>query len=336
MRAHWCLGTRLVVSASIAWAGFVLAHMLLAGRWWPWLIVEALPPIAFVVVPLLLLAVTPLARPVRRPMSVLLAALLLVGLGLSGLDRRVAQSPAANTIKVFSWNTDVWTLHKDRERFFAYLREQQADVYVLQEYLHWDENGAVRIDDTAELRRSFPGYHIFIEGEMLTMSRLPIIATYPRPTSDWYWQGNKAVRVDVQFGDSVLSIYNVHLFVPFRRELSPLGGAFYDFARTQYELRQAELDRLRADLAENPYPAIVLGDFNSPWFGSLMNLGPRMHRLDAPALLPTTWPVRNYPFPRLWRLDWAFTTEDVRVAGYAFRPNPGLGDHLAHELTISD
>ncbi len=324
------------MSASVAWAVFLLAHMLLAGRWWPWLLVEALPPVTFALVPLLLLAVVPLARPVRRQMSVLLAVALLAGLALSGVDRRVPIAQGDPAIKIFSWNTDVWTLHKDPERFYAFLREQRADVYVLQEYLHWDEHGPVRVDDLGRLREAFPGYEIVIEGEMLTMSRLPIVARYPRPATDeWYWQGNKAMRVDVRLGQSVLSIYNVHLFVPFRRELSPLGGAFYDFTRTQYDLRRSELARLRADLAGNPHPAIVLGDFNSPWFGSLLDLGPRMHRLDAPGLLPATWPTKNYPFPRLWRLDWAFTTAEVRVAGYAFRTNPDLGDHLAHELIVS-
>ncbi|MEV7225628.1 endonuclease/exonuclease/phosphatase family protein [Polymorphospora sp. NPDC051019] len=346
VRRRWCLGTRLVVAGTALWTLFLAAHVLLTGRWWPWLIVESTPPVALVVVPLLLLAVSPLARPVRRWLSPLLAALVVAGLSLGGLHVRVlggeptGTTPPAPSVKVMAWNTDIWTMDDDPDAFFAYLREQRADVYLLQEYLRWEDD-AVRVDDLARIRAAFPGHEVVVEGELVTISRLPVVATHPRPVpgegTDWYWRGNKAQRVDVRFGDAVLSIYNVHLFVPLRRELSPLGREFYDFVRDQYHLRQAELATLRADVAANPNPVVVAGDFNTPWVGSLVDVGPGLRRHDPAggSVLASSWPTASYNLPRLWRLDWLLTTDDLDVAGYRFAPNPGFSDHLAQHFVVS-
>jgi endonuclease/exonuclease/phosphatase (EEP) superfamily protein YafD len=338
---RWCLGTRLLVAASAAWVLFVCAHVLLTGRWWPWLIVESTPPVALVVVPLLLLAVSPLAAPVRRWLSPALAGLVLVGLSMAGLV--VAPSdgpPPQGAVRVMSWNTDIWTMSDDPERFVAYLREQRADVYLLQEYLFWRDD-AVRVRDLAMLRAAFPGHHVVAEGELLVISRLPVVATHPRPVTEqgsaWYWRGNKAQRVDVLAGGRVLSIYNVHLFVPVRRELSPLSREFYAFVREQFHLRDRELDALRADLAANPNPAVVAGDFNTPWLTGLVDLGDRVRRHDPSggSVLGSSWPTASYALPRLWRLDWLFATADVDVTGYRFEPNPGFSDHLAQHFHVS-
>src|SRR5690606_24625170 len=60
-RARWCLGTRLLVAATLIWVVFLALHAVLSGRWWFWLVVELAPPILLVIVPLPLLMVTPLA-----------------------------------------------------------------------------------------------------------------------------------------------------------------------------------------------------------------------------------------------------------------------------------
>ena len=159
---RWCLGTRLVVAATAVWAIVLTLHVLLVDRWWPWLIFEVAPPLTMVAVPLLLLVVTPLARPVRRRLSVVLVVLLLAGAYLAGFGRGwtatpTAGGPAGTTIKVFAWNTNYWDMSDDKGAFYAFLRHQDADVYLLQEYLYWDGDRPVRIDDTARLRAEFPG-----------------------------------------------------------------------------------------------------------------------------------------------------------------------------------
>ncbi|XIE80134.1 hypothetical protein AB6O49_23460 [Streptomyces sp. SBR177] len=46
----------MVLLCSLGWAGFLALHLALNGRWWPWLAVSLLPPVALAAVPLVLLA----------------------------------------------------------------------------------------------------------------------------------------------------------------------------------------------------------------------------------------------------------------------------------------
>jgi endonuclease/exonuclease/phosphatase family metal-dependent hydrolase len=38
--------------------------------------------------------------------------------------------------------------------------------------------------------------------------------------------------------------------------------------------------------------------------------------------------------PRLWRLDWLFTTGDLAVPSYHFRDAKAFSDHLAQEIRV--
>ncbi|MGW0779857.1 endonuclease/exonuclease/phosphatase family protein [Streptomyces sp. NPDC002913] len=343
---RWCRGTRLLVGATAVWTLLLGLHVLLAGNWWLWLLVEAVPPLTLVAVPLLLLAVTPLARPVRRWLAPVLVLLLLAGAHLSGFGPGWSGGGGTGTtaggteVKVFAWSTDYWQMDDDKQDFYAFLRGQDADVYLLQEYLYWEGDDPVRIDDTARLREEFPGYHVSVEGELLTLSRLPVVAEHHRRVPDtgtaWYHEGSKAQRTDIQVGDRTVSFYNVHMPVPFQVGDNPLSGRFYRFLRDQYAWRDRELDALRSDLADNPHPALLTGDFNSPWTGSLLDPAPgtQVHSPGSGVLPARSWPVSDYPLPKLWRLDWLFTTEDLAVPGYRFGGGGDFSDHAAQEIRL--
>ncbi len=341
---RWCRGTRLLVGATGVWALLLVLHVLLAGRWWLWLLVEAVPPLTLVAVPLLLLAVTPLARPVRRWLAPVLVLLLLAGAHLAGFGagRTDGTSTGADgtQVRVFAWSTDYWQMDDDKQDFYAFLRSQDADVYLLQEYLYWEGDEPVRIDDTARLHKEFPGYHVSVEGELLTLSRLPVVAEHHRRVPDtgtaWYREGSKAQRTDIRVGDRTVSFYNVHMPVPFQVGDNPLSGRFYRFLQDQYDWRDRELDALRSDLADNPHPAVLTGDFNSPWTGSLLDPAPgtQVHSPGSGVLPARSWPVSDYPLPRLWRLDWLFTTEDLAVPDYRFAGGGDFSDHAAQEIRL--
>lgn len=343
-RRRWCTGTRLLVGATALWAVLLVLHVLLAGRWWFWLVVEAVPPLVLVVVPLLLLAATPFARPVRRWLSAVLVVLLLAGAYLVGLGPgwpgEGDGTARDTTVKVFAWSTDYWQMSDDKEDFYAFLRRQDADVYLLQEYLYWEGDQPVRIDDSNRLRRELPGYRLSVEGELLTLSRLPVVAEHHRAVAntgtDWYWKGAKTQRTDIRVGERTVSFYNVHLPVPFRVGDNPLSGRFRGFLRNQYDRRDQELRALRSDLEDNPHPAVVSGDFNSPWMGRVTPLGAgtRGHNPGSP-LFAFSWPVSDYPLPRLWRLDWLFTTGDLTVPGYRFHGGEAFSDHVAQEIRVA-
>jgi endonuclease/exonuclease/phosphatase (EEP) superfamily protein YafD len=257
---------------------------------------------------------------------------------LCGVDvRGGGHASFGRHITVFAWSTDIWNSGEDEAAFYRYLRSKDADIYLLQEYLFWSED-AVRIDQYERLRAEFPGHEIRVEGELITLSRFPIVATHPRPVgggSQWYWHGSKAQRVDVLVNDRVVSVYNVHLQVPLRVEHFPLSPVFLIFVHQQYHSREAELDRLRADVDANPNPVVVVGDFNSAWMDTLIPMGDRLIRHDPTTRSPllATWPTAAYSAPRWWRFDWLFTTSDVRVNDYRFTRS--LSDHTAQEIRIS-
>jgi endonuclease/exonuclease/phosphatase (EEP) superfamily protein YafD len=335
----WRLGTRLLVTATALWTLFLLAHLALVDRWWLWLVVETMPPVTVVIVPAVLLALTPLARPVRGRLAVLLVALLLIGTPYAGIGTDSgtgtdSAQPGTTRVKVFSWNTDYWHMSNDVDAFYHYLRAQNADVYLLQEYLFWRE-GPVRIDDLARLRDTFPGYHIAVDSELVTLSRMPIVSQRLLPVPDTDWRGSRVLRTEIKTGDRLLSVYNVHFAVPIDLELSPFSAEFYRFLRGQHLRRQAEMSAIQDDVAGNPLPILVAGDFNSAWV-STVELRDGLTRRDptSGAPMPTSWPASGISLPRLWRLDWLFTTDDVRVGSYRFQPSQDFSDHLAQEIHI--
>lgn len=336
---RWPVRTRLLVGVAAAWAGFLLLHVLLVGRWWPWLILEATPPLVVLAVPVLLAALVPLARPVRRGLAVTVALLLLAGLHLTGYGPPGGGgTPAGTSVKVFAWSTDYWQMSDDEDDFYGFLRRQDADVYLLQEYLYWaGTDQPIRIDDSARLRAELPGYQLSVDGELLTLTRLPVVATHHPPApgggTDWYWKGAKSQRTDVRVDGRTVSFYNVHLPVPFRLGDSPLSGAFYRSLEEQGRWRIGELDRLRTDLAGNPNPAVVAGDFNSPWT-ELSSPGGEAHDPTGSLLPASSWPVSDYPVPRLWRLDWLWTTGDLAVPDYRFGGGSEFSDHAAQEIRV--
>ncbi|WP_432839976.1 endonuclease/exonuclease/phosphatase family protein [Dactylosporangium sp. CA-092794] len=336
----------ILVAAAAGWLCFVLLHLLISGRWWFWLIIDVMPPAVLLIVPVLLAAGAAPCRRSRRPVALLSLAALVIGAPISGLNFRAlagGDGPAPpGALRVFSWNTEYWD--SDGGPFYDFLRDQHADVYLLQEYLR-DGDIPGRIDDSSRLRAEFPGYDLAIAGELVTLSRLPIVRSYPLPaavpTTDTGWLGeytrDKILRTDLSLaGGHQLSIYNLHMPVQIN-PTSPFSAAFYRTIREQRAQREPQWRALAADVAANPGPALVAGDFNTtPAMGDLNKVPSRLR--DASTALPDLYPTtyRDRPgLPRWWRLDWAFVTRDVRVHDYTFGSSHGQSDHRFQLLQLS-
>ncbi|WP_433615652.1 endonuclease/exonuclease/phosphatase family protein [Dactylosporangium sp. CA-139114] len=334
----------LVVAA--LWPAFVLAHLVLSGRWWLWLVPDIVPPLVFTAVPVVLAAGAAPFRRLRRPVALLSLAALIPGVCISGWNVAALwtspTAPPPGALTVFSWNTEYWD--SDGGPFYPFLQRQHADVYLLQEYLN-DGDIPTPVHDLERLRAAFPGYHIAVAGELVTVSRLPILRTYPLPAdvplTDTGWVAefvrDKILRTDIDLGSgTVLSVYNLHLPVQLSPGLSVFDGAFWRTVRDQHAQREPQLRALTADVDANRNPILVAGDFNtSPAMGDLRKIPPRLH--DAGALLPlypASWRDRD-GLPRWWRLDWAYTTSDVRVHSYDFGRTDGQSDHSFQLLRIS-
>ena len=351
-RRRWCLGTRLLVAIAVAWLVFAIAQRVFSGHWWFWLLVDALPPALFLLVPLLLLLSVPilLACRVRLPVtarwSVVGVALLAGVLGFDQSGINLTGSPDGpvppGALHVFAWNTQYWDQTDNPNRFYAFLKAQHADVYLLQEYLNWDEakddKGAIRVTDTARLHREFPGYTIVTRGELLTLSRFPVVAQPlvgpDRPNVDWQteFENAKVLRTDVLVKGRTVSFYNVHIPVQLDLNRGIFSSGFYDYAQQANTQRQAQFAGLQQDIAANHNPTLVAGDFNtSPAMADLAGLRGTMQTAST-SVDPTSW--QSSGWMQFWRLDWTFT-HGISVNRYAFGDAQGMSDHRPQDVTIS-
>jgi endonuclease/exonuclease/phosphatase (EEP) superfamily protein YafD len=350
--------TRLLTAALGLWTAFLAAFHALTGRYWWWRPMELLPPLAFAVVPLLLLGLVPLARGARPRLAAAALCCVLLGLPLVGLNLHAlpglggGSAVPAGAVRVFSWNTEYWSDGDDPKAFYAFLKAQRADVYLLQEHVSWDLAGhrPVRSDHVDELRAHFPGFQVAAVGEMLTLSRYPIedwrgLDSWPHlpaggagmPPDDSFpdYYRYKVLRTDLRIDGRVASFYNVHVPVQLDISMNPASARFTAFMRAQEDRRKATYRALAADLDDNPLPVVVAGDLNATAaMGELRVLGSRL-RDALPAcddLLPASWPASG---PSLWRLDWAFTSASVKVHTYRMVDSEGLSDHRAQALTMT-
>lgn len=357
---RWCWGTRLLVAGTAVWTVLLVLHVLLIGRWWPWLMVEITPPLTVVVVPLLLLVLVPFAAPVRRWLSVVLALLLLAGGYLAGFGwTGTGGSSRGTEVKVFAWSTDYWQMAADdKDAFYDFLRRQDADVYLLHEYLNWNYSSRdeqkkctspIRIDDSARLHAEFPGYRLLVQGELVTLSRLPVVAApnqkLPAKGTYWYWKGGKSQRTDIRVGRRTVSFYNVHLPIRFRPCDIRYGlDRFYQASKYQGDWWIREHRKLRSDLAGNPHPAVVAGDFNAAWMNLYsLGAGTRAHNPSGSVFPARSWPACEgtcslpqswRALPQLWRFDWLFTNDDLAVSSYRLGGGEALSDHAAQKIRL--
>ncbi|RKR92048.1 endonuclease/exonuclease/phosphatase (EEP) superfamily protein YafD [Micromonospora pisi] len=345
---RWWLYSTLVAAGAL-WLTFTVAHLVLSGRWWLWLAVDAIPPLLFLVVPVVLAVGAAPCRRSRRPVALLAAAALLLGAAQSGVNVRAwggGDGPApADAIRVFSWNTGYWDEGGETEALYRLLREADADVYLLQEY--WYAQTPEPLDPAASrLRAEFPGFHVALVGELVTLSRFPILRQTPLVAPDmpppaagstdhWLY---KTLRTDLDLGDGrVLSTYNSHLPVQLSPDTGPFHPDFYRVLREQHRQREPQLRALTRDVAANDNLVLLAGDLNtSPAMGDLRELpgGLRDASYAMRSLYPASWSDLP-PWPRLWRLDWAFVSPGVRVHSYRFGSAGGISDHRAQELVIS-
>lgn len=342
---------RAVLSCALALAVLVVLHILLSGRTWLWVMPELMPPLLFLLLPLGLLAAlgwlrarrVPLRSAVAAPTLVLTALAVALGAGQSGLHPAALtggtpDGPAPpDALRVVSWDTLHWDAG-GTDHFYRFLTERRADLYLLQDY-------PSDAPDTERLAREFPGYEFATAGDLLTISRYPIVARKPMRTNptapagteniffieDWEYG---ALRTDLDVGGRTLSVYNVHFYDRFYLNVLPLTPEFLGNVKGLDEGRQAQLDAVAADVGDNPNPVVVSGNLNV-----LPNSGD-LRRFDGLAdagragrsLYPST--MRFFGLG-LWQVDWTFTSPEIGVHDYAVRSAEGLSSHDPQELVLS-
>jgi endonuclease/exonuclease/phosphatase (EEP) superfamily protein YafD len=352
----WCRGTRIVVALAALWIVFAAARPVLSGRLAWWALLDLVPPFFLLAVPLLFPLAIPAVRifRVRLPASArwTLVALTVLGLGLgfpqSGLNLAALGSPPpaapADALRITVWDTVGWDTGKNADAFYRYLTSQHSDIYILQEYIGIGPGGApYPIDDTARLRAAFPGYSFTSVGELLVLSRYPILdratigdALRPAAVTDtvWSYGTTRILRVDLDVAGRTLSVYDVHLPDLFNFGPSVFGPSFYEQASEMAGWRDAEMGALQADIARNPNQVVVGGDLNLvPGSSALGKLGALQDAAHASrSLYPVSFWVGVF---QAYRMDWTFASPDLRLYSYDLLSPQGLSTHRAQDLALT-
>jgi endonuclease/exonuclease/phosphatase (EEP) superfamily protein YafD len=359
----------IVIILCVLWLVYNVVRRVVDGRWAWSILLDSVPPLLLVLLPLLLTGLSALACGTRRRIAVAVAiAGLLPGLDETGVNWHALtadQTVPAGAVHVFTWNTNYWGMsNKDPEAQYRFMRAQNADVYLLQEHVIWvpgtAEVGYYRIDDDAKLAQEFPGYHIARRSELLTISRFPILSTpLFGPAArlaagvpfNQVFARDKVLRTDLDINGKVLSVYNIHVTVQTAIDLSFFGGdmdlnAYYE---RKFRWRAEEMQGLVDDMRTNPNPQLVSGDFNST--SAMVNLDELKSIADdatvhSRQLLPLSWrfdspmnfqwdsPLAGLPLP-FWRIDWTFTRGAVRVHKYELVSSRTLSDHRPQETWLT-
>jgi endonuclease/exonuclease/phosphatase family metal-dependent hydrolase len=366
-RQRWGRGTRVAVVVGVAWLLLTVGQRVLSGRVWWWSTADVAPPLLFAVVPLLLLGVAQLTRPVRWRLTLVALVALVLGAGVNGFNLATlfySPPPAPpGAISVVSWNTEYWDQdwsshgRHDSTDFYRYLSGQHADVYLLQEYAHLDLSlpdvfaQAQVIDATPQLRQWFPGYHYIAMGRDITLSRFPVVRVEGVDSTPWLppdlrqvppaqrdhpqFYTTNAIRTDLMINGRVVSFYNVHLDQP-PAHYTMWKGATRAQARFNDAKRQASYRAIRAAVEADHNPIVFGGDLNtSPAMGIRRLLPGNLvdHTNALSSLYPFTWKARSLrPW---WRVDWLLTTPDVRVHHYEIVDTDRRSDHRMQRLVLS-
>jgi endonuclease/exonuclease/phosphatase (EEP) superfamily protein YafD len=340
----------------VVWILFAALRPVLSGRLAWWALLDLVPPFFLLAVPLLFPLAIPAVRifRVRLPVSArwTLVALTVLGLGLgfqqSGINLAAFGSapPAApaDALRVTVWDTLGWDTGKNADAFYSYLTSQHSDIYVLQEYIGIGSDGApYPIDDSARLRSAFPGYSLTSVGELLVISRYPVLdhstvgdSLRPAAVTNtvWSYGTSRILRVDLDVAGRTVSVYDVHLPDLFNFGPSVFGPSFYEQASELAGWRDAEMGALQADLARNPNQTIVGGDLNLvPGSSALGKLGALQDAAHASrSLYPVSFWVGMF---QAWRMDCTFTSPDLRLYSYDLISPQGLSTHRAQNLALS-
>jgi endonuclease/exonuclease/phosphatase family metal-dependent hydrolase len=347
----WSGRTRVVLVLSVVWLVYTLVQPQVSGRWWLMQVPDLAPPPLFLVIPLVFLgmAVLRMVPGAARAVGAIAVVAVFTGIENVGLNWRAFGPPPppapAGAIRVVSWNTSYWHQGGDVRDFYDFIKSHPADVYVLQEYLVHDPKRMwmTKVDDMHRLREEFPGMHIDAFGELVTVSRFPVVsskpllvdAEFPEQGKEWpdYWTV-KTLRTDLAVNGAVLSVYNVHQQVLV--DSSADAGKFLPDSRIRYNNRRLHFRAMADDLRVNPNPSVMIGDFNtSQVMRDYRDIdGMLVDAIHADrSFFPTSWQSQG-PL-QLWRVDRAYLSPNLTVHEYDLKDPAGRSDHALQTLQLS-
>jgi len=313
----------LIVVYLLALTVYLLLRLVFGGGPWWLAMLNNFAPYFFL--PAVIFA--PLALAARlHPRFVLLPLMLLV-VGLVWFGPRFAPrpvaAPATATLKVVTLN--LWVSNQQLDVTETWLREQAADVVLLQEAYH---------DMAARLSDLYP--YTLPDPALPRGQDLQILSRYPIIDAD---VGSGYLRSVVDVDGTPIAVYNIHFGVPFVNRphygLYALPYPLSMMVRYNESPRNEQIANLLARLqAEETLPAVIAGDFNTSDNSAMYPVvaGQLTDSFREVATgLGTTWPIGSklplaLPLPPLMRIDYVWHTDGLRALDVQVGPEVG-SDH---------
>lgn len=240
----------------------------------------------------------------------------------------IAAARPSIDLRVTTFNTEYW--HDSERELVDQVRYQEMDVVMLQEHLEQRGEEYFATDRIPQLRAVLEERFVDHHGEVVTISKWPIVASRQ-------FANGEALRSDLRLEDGrIVSVYNVHLPVHLHFKLLNRPLAFLRDAAIVAQRREHLLHEVTTDIAANPHPSIVGGDFNTSlamngtaWF--------REHLLDTYSARhcngqSATWSLAGVLG---WRIDYIFVSRELAPNSYCIQPRSTLSDHSALVTTLT-
>ncbi len=318
---------------------FTLLNHILSGRLWLWNFFSIIPSFLFLVVPFILTIIYTVVLIKHKKKSLVLSFLMIIftlfsGIQTSGVNINfVTDFPtdkeSQEVLTIFNFNTEYWEF-ENQQSFYNLLKDQNAHVYHLQEYMDYSNGKEIKVPNPEVLRslqKEFPNYEIIVSDELITMTRLPVIQV--DHSEDGY------LRTDIGLGTQIISFYNVHL--PVHVDLRKLSTPILLIENTskRFFIRKTIQEKLLADIQNNANTRIITGDFNTT--PSMITMQPLLEtHKDASKLsgflFPTTWHTNGL---KLWKIDYALTSNDLNILKYVEVDTSEFSDHSGILIEVS-
>jgi endonuclease/exonuclease/phosphatase (EEP) superfamily protein YafD len=286
-------------------------------RWWGTLLTYL--PQQFFLVPSVLLLLIGLVRRRRLVMWGNLGALLIGLPVLVGVTIPWHFPPAGGVpVRVMTWN--VSSMDWGADRVIAEIQRERPDVVCLQE---------LRVTESPRflsmIRRAFPGWSQARGGEVVILSRYPIIRQSIYPVAG---MRRAMVAAVVEVGGKRLTVIAVHFSTTLdgAPSLAKPKGSRRAYLRQTAVARSMQTRMLLDIAAQAGTPVVIAGDFNTPARGIFYH---RIAGAYPDAFRVAGWGTGNtFPakFPLL-NIDHLFTSRDIAVRRCATR-RTRASDHL--------
>ncbi len=276
-----------------------------------------------------LILVLLLALALRRPRSAVVSLVLLI-LGGALYFPMPKRSPEreAHSLRVIQYNAmpENTQLAEDAR----WIVQQEPDIVILQEIVAEDYE-----PDLGALHEAYP-HRACLQSSLRIFSRYPLLEHAPiwleKPGM---YHGRLALRVVLDVDGQPLTVYGVHLTLPWRQEphLPIHTHRFFVNVLLRYDetRRNAQIRDLLARSQAETYPVIIAGDFNtshtSPMHREIADAGLLDSFGEVGRGWGMTWPAGGGWLPPLLRIDYVWHTAELRTLRATLGPTLG-SDHL--------